>query len=567
MNPNTKKSNRSIYYPSKEDQWAGINWPKVEETIAKLQNRIAKAADKKNPRKVRDLQRLLVRGFSGRLKIVQQVSQTTRVKKNSKVHPVQNKTLNLSNPQRFETAFVLKRRTSTKVSNRVFIPKPTLKNFEVPCLKSSIRQSLWDLALYPAVVGQSNHFFDLSKCSSNLKEAKTLSSSFQNGVARQSQATPSFEDLVFFTKEKKQMFSLLNQPACPPWVLKVTIEKNSETSSHDWLLTNTPVEKKLLKIWLKPKSSGSRFKLRFFEATPGLRLNPNSCFTWSSDLVDKQNFTTVPTQTKIQQSLTTTLESFALKGLEHYLKTGEDSSKNLINYRCHNDNHHRNNCRISGFVDERSLSVDKVWKSFSTKPSVDGECFSIKGRRYGSDFIFTGFSPLQLDWVSEELTKFLKPRGLQLKDSQVKLTPLADGFDFLAWNFRRYSNGKLLVRVSKQNLLNHRKEIKYIIKTTSNPYQLISKLNLKIRNWVNYHQDCNGFSKLRSQMNTYLSDRLMKWGQKRHGNKTKKWIFKRYWFQINDRWTFSVENLKFNSQPTSGKTSQPRYILIHYDYL
>jgi RNA-directed DNA polymerase len=213
------------------------------------------------------------------------------------------------------------------------------------------------------------------------------------------------------------------------------------------------------------------------------------------------------------------------------------------------------------------LSVDKVWKSFSTKPSVDGECFSIKGRRYGSDFIFTGFSPLQLDWVSEELTKFLKPRGLQLKDSQVKLTPLADGFDFLAWNFRRYSNGKLLVRVSKQNLLNHRKEIKYIIKTTSNPYQLISKLNLKIRNWVNYHQDCNGFSKLRSQMNTYLSDRLMKWGQKRHGNKTKKWIFKRYWFQINDRWTFSVENLKFNSQPTSGKTSQPRYILIHYDYL
>ena len=62
---------QSIYHPSKKNQWADINWSKTQKTIVNLQNRITKATEQKNYRKVRDLQRLLKRSLSARLKAIQ----------------------------------------------------------------------------------------------------------------------------------------------------------------------------------------------------------------------------------------------------------------------------------------------------------------------------------------------------------------------------------------------------------------------------------------------------------------------------------------------------------------
>ena len=39
--------------------------------------------------------------------------------------------------------------------------------------------------------------------------------------------------------------------------------------------------------------------------------------------------------------------------------------------------------------------------------------------------------------------------------------------------------------------------------------------------------------------NKYLYERLIKWGLRRHGNKTLKWVFNRYWKHVNGRWTFT----------------------------
>ena len=71
---------------------------------------------------------------------------------------------------------------------------------------------------------------------------------------------------------------------------------------------------------------------------------------------------------------------------------------------------------------------------------------------------------------------------------------------------------------------------------------------------MNYHHCTNGLWVVWSSMGKYLYERLMKWGQRRHGNKTKKWIFNRYWKHLNERWTFT----------TSGPDDQI-YKLISYD--
>ena len=50
---NLRSSARSIYYPSKADKWTGVDWSKVEKTIANLQHRITKAVESGDYRKVK----------------------------------------------------------------------------------------------------------------------------------------------------------------------------------------------------------------------------------------------------------------------------------------------------------------------------------------------------------------------------------------------------------------------------------------------------------------------------------------------------------------------------------
>ncbi|MFP3701267.1 group II intron reverse transcriptase/maturase, partial [Burkholderia sp. SIMBA_013] len=46
---------------------------------------------------------------------------------------------------------------------------------------------------------------------------------------------------------------------------------------------------------------------------------------------------------------------------------------------------------------------------------------------------------------------FLGTRGLQLSEEKTRVVHIDDGFDFLGWNFRKYS-GKLLIKPSRKNV-------------------------------------------------------------------------------------------------------------------
>lgn len=178
----------------------------------------------------------------------------------------------------------------------------------------------------------------------------------------------------------------------------------------------------------------------------------------------------------------------------------------------------------------------------------------IKIVRYADDFIVTGRSKRQLERVKLAIGKFLEPRGLKISDDKTSILHISEGFEFLGWNFRKYNN-KLLCKISQKSIQNHRRNIKYLIKTTHHPDILIGKLNSKIMGWENYHCCCNDIWKVWGTMNRYLYKCLMKWCLRRHSNKTRKWIYQNYWKNSKSGRIFVInyKNQEFRLKTYSSK--------------
>ncbi len=87
--------------------------------------------------------------------------------------------------------------------------------------------------------------------------------------------------------------------------------------------------------------------------------------------------------------------------------------------------------------------------------------------------------------------RFLKERGLTLSADKTRITHIDEGSDFLRQNLRK-SDGKLMVKPSKQNTHSFMEKVRGIIDANKSTSQtaLISRLNPVIRGWANYHRHC-----------------------------------------------------------------------------
>jgi RNA-directed DNA polymerase len=162
--------------------------------------------------------------------------------------------------------------------------------------------------------------------------------------------------------------------------------------------------------------------------------------------------------------------------------------------------------------------------------------------RYADDFAITGTSKEVLEsevrpWVEA----FLATRGLQLSEEKTRITHMADGFDFLGWNFRKYS-GKLLIKPAKKNVKTFYRKVAETIgaNKTVKQVDLIRKLNPMLRGWAQYHHPVVA-KQAYSRMDSLVYKRLWRWAKRRHSNKKADWIRKKYFRQIGDRgWVFSA---------------------------
>src|SRR5207244_7443133 len=85
--------------------------------------------------------------------------------------------------------------------------------------------------------------------------------------------------------------------------------------------------------------------------------------------------------------------------------------------------------------------------------------------RFADDFIITGDSKELLEQDVKPLVEtFMKERGLELSTEKTVITHIAEGFDFLGQNIRKY-DGKLLIKPSKRSVKRVLSKVRTLVQT------------------------------------------------------------------------------------------------------
>jgi RNA-directed DNA polymerase len=220
--------------PDTAVDWHAIPWPKVYRTVRRLQARIVKAVREGKWHKVQALVYLLTHSFAGRaLAILRVVSNS-----GAKTPGVDGELWNT--PEAKSNAFSALRRHGYRPQplRRTYIPKSNGKRrpLGIPTMTDRAMQALYLLAVDPV--------------------AETQADGHSYGFRLERNCADALE----------QVHLLLGNPHGPRWILEGDIKACFDRISHDWLLTHIPLDKDLLRRWLK---AGFLEKQVLFATTEG----------------------------------------------------------------------------------------------------------------------------------------------------------------------------------------------------------------------------------------------------------------------------------------------------------
>jgi len=171
--------------------------------------------------------------------------------------------------------------------------------------------------------------------------------------------------------------------------------------------------------------------------------------------------------------------------------------------------------------------------------------------RYADDFIITGTSKELLEREVKPLVEaFLAERGLELSPEKTTITHIAEGFDFLGQNVRKYG-GKLLIKPSVKNVKAFLTDIRETIRVNLPAKQetLIDLLNPKIRGWANYHRHVVAKETF-VWVDHYIWHALWRWARRRHPRKSRRWVRARYFRTQEFRhWVFAARARGYKDEP------------------
>jgi RNA-directed DNA polymerase len=214
--------------------WNSIDWDLVESKVRSVQVRIVKAKKAGKHRKVKSLQWILAHSVYAKLLAVKRV--TGNKGKNT---PGVDGIVWSKPTDKWNAALSLTRK-GYKVCplRRVYIPKSNgkMRPLGIPTIKDRAMQALYLLALDPV--------------------AETTADINSYGFRPERCCADAIE----------QCFNVLNGKRSAPWILEADIKGCFDNISHQWLLDNIPMDRKILKQWLK---SGFIEKKDFFATTAG----------------------------------------------------------------------------------------------------------------------------------------------------------------------------------------------------------------------------------------------------------------------------------------------------------
>jgi RNA-directed DNA polymerase len=200
-------------------QWHDIDWCRVQRNVRAMQVRIAKACREGKWRRVKALQRMLTRSRSARYLAVRRVTEN-QGKRTAGVDRVLWDTPDA----KWKAANGLKRHGyKPRPLRRVFIPKSNGKErpLGIPTMTDRAMQALYLLALAP------------------IAETKGDPNSYGFRIER------STADAM------GQLFVCLSKKVSAQWILEADIQGCFDHINHDWMLANVPMDKAILRKWLK----------------------------------------------------------------------------------------------------------------------------------------------------------------------------------------------------------------------------------------------------------------------------------------------------------------------------
>jgi RNA-directed DNA polymerase len=224
--------------PGNTPNWDSIDWDAVRRTVRRLQARIVKAIQEGRWNKVKALVYLLTHSFSGRAMAIARVTDNS----GAKTPGVDGETW--TTPEDKANAFATLRRHGYQPLplRRVTIPKRNGKPrpLGIPTVRDRAMQALYLLGLDP------------------IAESHADRHSFGFRLERNCQDALGY------------CFVVLGRPSrrCPSWVLEGDIKACFDGISHEWLLEHIPMDKELLRKWLKAGYLQKRVLFATTEGTP-----------------------------------------------------------------------------------------------------------------------------------------------------------------------------------------------------------------------------------------------------------------------------------------------------------
>jgi RNA-directed DNA polymerase len=199
--------------------WHQIDWSHAHRIVRRLQARIVKATQDGRWGKVHALQHLLTHSYSGKVLAVRRVTEN----QGKRTAGVDRVTWDTPEQKMAAVHDLRQRGYRPQPLRRVYIPKSNGKRrpLSIPTMKDRAMQALYLLALDPV--------------------AETTADPNSYGFRRERSTADAIE----------QCFNVLARRDKARWIFEGDIRSCFDRISHDWLLTHVPMDKAMLRAWLK----------------------------------------------------------------------------------------------------------------------------------------------------------------------------------------------------------------------------------------------------------------------------------------------------------------------------